>query len=144
MHKPVVKEWLLNNVFMPWRNIRLPRHVRPSTYNINLQPNISQTTFKGEEEIIVTVGEPTDYILIHQTDLKIENTEIKDLKTGDSLVIDEEFQYKKNDYWIIILEKKISEGEYSLKIQFSGTISDGGGNGIRKHSYIHEEDWSKR
>lgn len=44
---------------------RLPREVTPNSYNLQLEPNPSEGTFKGRVRINVTWQEPTDKITLH-------------------------------------------------------------------------------
>lgn len=143
MHRSSVKKWFESNVYMPWRGIRLPRHIRPSKYNITLFPNITQASFEGSEEIAITISKPTDFMLLHEIGLKIYNTELINSESGESVSMDEIFPYKRNNFHVILFEEMVPEGEYVLKLEFSGTFTDGG-DGIGRYSYTHREDSTKR
>jgi len=59
-----------NNSWTPlWTGIRLPHHVIPVNYRLELRIDPDQTTFVGRSEVDVTVKENTKFIVLHATSL---------------------------------------------------------------------------
>ena len=50
---------------------RLPATLSPSHYDLRLAPDLDGATFSGEEEVAVTVHEPTSTVVLHALDLDI-------------------------------------------------------------------------
>lgn len=143
MHRDSVKIWFETNVYIPWINIRLPRHIKPSYYNLILQPNITHSTFVGTENITISISEPTDHVLLHEIGLRITSTHLISLKSNETIAIDEIFPYKRNHFQVMFFNKMVPEGEYVLKLNFTGTFTDGG-DGIGRYSYEDSADSSKK
>ncbi|GFS49299.1 endoplasmic reticulum aminopeptidase 2, partial [Nephila pilipes] len=135
-HRQFVRDWLLTHVYMPWRNIRLPRHILPTHYDLLLRPNVTTRTFEGEERIHLNITTATDYLLLHESGLKILSTRL--LRESKELNISEELSYKRNEYHVIILEKEIPPGTYLLNLEFSGKFSSTG-SGMDRYEYKHRK-----
>ncbi|GFS55864.1 glutamyl aminopeptidase [Nephila pilipes] len=137
-HHFYVQFWLETNIYMPWKKVRLPQFIVPIRYDILLHPNISDSTFQGEETIELDITEDTDYIPIHETKLNITKVEVRGLISGEEVAIEEAFPFKKNEYFVIRFEEKIPRGLYRLKFVFSGKFSTVG-KGLGRYQYIQRE-----
>lgn len=100
----------------------LSQHVIPEVYNLLLFPNLKEGSFSGSVDITLKITAPCDYIKLHQTNLKIESTSLTKADNSISLV-KEAFDYKKNEFWIVRLSQNINSGIYSLKLNFTGSLT---------------------
>ncbi|GFY65035.1 glutamyl aminopeptidase [Trichonephila inaurata madagascariensis] len=140
-HRQSVRDWLLTHVYMPWRNIRLPRHILPTHYDLLLRPNVTTETFEGEEQVRLNITESTDYILLHESGLKILSTRLLGEDRAKEVVIGEEFSYKRNEYHVIVLKEDLLPGTYHLNLKFSGKFSSTGrGNGSKTSISIERQE----
>ncbi|GFW97489.1 glutamyl aminopeptidase [Trichonephila clavipes] len=137
-HRQSVRDWLLTHVYMPWRNIRLPRHILPTHYNLLLRPNVTTETFEGEEQVRLNITESTDYILLHESGLKILSTRLLGEDGAKEVVIGEVFSYKRNEYHVIVLKENLLPGTYHLNLKFSGKFSSTG-SGMDRYEYKHRK-----
>ncbi len=48
---------------------RLPRHVRPTRYDLRLEPDLTTLTFTGDETVTLEVEEATAEIVLNAVDL---------------------------------------------------------------------------
>ena len=56
---------------------RLPRHVVPVRYDLQLEPDLTAARFAGEETITLTVHQPTSEIVLNAIDLDITSAQIE-------------------------------------------------------------------
>ncbi|KAG8184338.1 hypothetical protein JTE90_005356 [Oedothorax gibbosus] len=151
-----VEKWFKKNVHMPWNNLRLPTNVTPVSYNITLHPNITQGDFNGDVSIHLTVSQPSDTIVFHQsgleiTDLKLlllDNDNVVDIgeenvDSRSKVEIDEEFPYKRNELHVVRLKEKIQGGRYVLEMKFAGKLAKEG-RGMRRYQYTDRVTNEKR
>ncbi|XP_054706486.1 uncharacterized protein LOC129216302 [Uloborus diversus] len=143
MHSRNIKNWFQTQVFMPWKNKRLPRHILPQSYNLKLNPNMAQSTFDGQVDVVVDVTEETSYMLVHSVGLKIGSTEVKDLEMKSDVAIDETFPFRMNSFWVIRFAKLIPPGSYFLRLNFSGDFAVDG-HGMGRYRYTNKETQEKR
>lgn len=100
----------------------LSQHVIPEVYNLLLYPNLKEGSFSGSVDITLKITAPCEYIKLHQANLKIESTSLTTADSSISLV-KEAFDYKKNEFWIVRLSQTINSGIYSLKLNFTGSLT---------------------
>ncbi len=118
----------------PKTSVRLPGHIVPKRYLITLFPNLSEFTFSGEEEILLTLTKPTKEITLHAAELEITSAEIiknKNIK-AQNISYDE-----KTETATISFDKIISKGEAKLKLSFTGILNDKM-RGFYRSKYHHE------
>ncbi|XP_046672950.1 glutamyl aminopeptidase-like isoform X2 [Homalodisca vitripennis] len=107
----------------PWENeYRLSQHVLPELYNLLIYPNLDNGTFSGSVEITLNVTAPCDYITLHHKGLIIENS-ILSANQGSINLVKNAFDYPKNEFWVVRLTEMINPGTYSLKLDFSGSLT---------------------
>src|SRR5439155_27302884 len=51
---------------------RLPRHVRPTRYDLRLEPDLTTLTFAGAQTVTLEVAEPTSEIVLNAVELTID------------------------------------------------------------------------
>src|SRR5439155_947159 len=54
---------------------RLPRHVRPERYTVELEPDLDTWTFHGREAIVLHLARPVRRVELHALDLEITAAE---------------------------------------------------------------------
>lgn len=57
----------------PWRQIRLPRQVRPERYRLFLHPNLTRLDLRGELSLEVRVLNETGLLVLHQAGLNLSS-----------------------------------------------------------------------
>lgn len=107
----------------PYQNIRIPNHVRPLSYDINIHPNLTTFEFTGRVIINIRCFQPTRNILFHVRDLRVSNAKLTNSKQK-RLKIARTVQYKKNQQHLIIVNEELREKDrYALYMEFNGTLS---------------------
>ena len=107
----------------PQQNFRIPNHVRPMSYDINIHPNLTTFKFSGRVIIELRCYQPTNNIIFHVRDLSVGNVKLTDSKQK-RLKIVRNVQYKENQQHLISVNEELREKErYSLYMEFNGTLS---------------------
>jgi aminopeptidase N len=125
-------------------DVRLPRSIKPISYDIVIAPDLSSEnfTFKGDVIIKIHIDESCKNISLHSWTLTIKRnyTSIKLLdedgnETDDEIeVIDQQFMEEKQFLVIKTKEELIKGKNYLLKIKYQGLILDNL-QGFYKSSY---------
>ncbi|MDR4471901.1 MAG: M1 family metallopeptidase [Nitrospira sp.] len=101
---------------------RLPHHVRPTHYDLRIEPDLTTHSFIGHELVTVTVTEPTSEILLNATELDISSAMVsaegRQPRTG-TVQMDEEHQRCR-----ISFQQEIPVGIWVLHLAFRGTLND--------------------
>lgn len=66
-----------NGELFPWAQYRLPRSIRPLTYNLTLNPDFVTMTFTGHTAINMLVLHETKVIVLHCSELNISQASFK-------------------------------------------------------------------
>lgn len=66
-----------NGEVFPWAQFRLPQSVRPLSYDLTLNPDLTQTTFTGRVVISMFVRHDTNRIVLHAADMNISKATFK-------------------------------------------------------------------
>jgi puromycin-sensitive aminopeptidase len=101
---------------------RLPRTVVPVRYDLRLEPDLTTLTFRGEETIAVTVGEPVTEITLNAVELTITDAVIETGR-GESLsgvVTTEEDTERAR----IRFGRAVAPGPRKLTLRFTGVLND--------------------
>jgi puromycin-sensitive aminopeptidase len=115
---------------------RLPRTVVPTKYEIVLEPDLVNFTFKGDEAVDITVAQPTDQILLNAVDLRIEEAKVKNAR-GQQLEAVVSFDAS-NERVQFKFKEKLASGSWKLHIKFKGEINDRL-HGFYRSSYQNSE-----
>jgi len=104
---------------------RLPRNVRPISYDITLEPDLENFTFHGRETITLDAQKMTREVMLNAADLKIESAYISQWngwitkRHRAAVVID-----KDNERVTLKIDHDLRPDRASIEIVFSGIIND--------------------
>ena len=113
-----------NNFKFPWeKNVRLPRTVLPLHYDLYLHPDLETGLFSGKVSIEVDNQMPTHHFLVHTKYLDILCWKVR--KNGLEQPINEAFEYKPNEYFVIKMANSVSAGKYVIDLEFKGNLTRG-------------------
>ena len=101
---------------------RLPRHVRPTRYDLRLEPDLTTLTFAGDETVTLEVEEATAEIVLNAVDLAFGEATVSNAR-GESLrgtpILDEAAERCR-----ITFPSRITPGTWRLHLAFTGTLND--------------------
>lgn len=105
---------------------RLPRSIKPITYNLLLHPDLNKKTFSGNVKIDIKVTEQMPFIALHSKFLNVTSTKLmKQLQNGlEGIDIKSTFEYEKFEYFVVEPEAPLNAGNYTVDLDFNGTIGD--------------------
>jgi puromycin-sensitive aminopeptidase len=101
---------------------RLPRNAAPVRYEIQIEPDLSASTFVGRETVEVTVYEPVQDIALNAADLHIWAVAIED-EAGRRLDGVAEFENATERAYLRFAEP-LQPGQYRLSMEFAGILND--------------------
>ncbi|CAH3161876.1 unnamed protein product [Porites lobata] len=111
---------------------RLPKYIRPISYDIYIHPNL--TTFKFSGKIKLRCYRQTKKVMLHAHDLRIVEIKIMDTKQK-RLRISRGMRHGRKQQYVIIMKEDLKEmATYELYLAFNGALSDGL-EGFYKSSY---------
>ena len=99
----------------------LPTAVRPSAYDLTLHPDLGNFTFRGEEDIDITVLEPTSEIVMNADEIEIQEAR---LTLGDGSSLEPcciEFD-KEEETVTLGFDEELSTGEARLHLEVHGGV----------------------
>ncbi len=114
----------------------LPANVRPSHYQITLQPDLEKFTFDGLEIINIEIAEATSEIILNADELQIHSaTLIKDGRSAGaaSITLNSE-----RETATLSFADSISPGEAQLDLRFTGALNDKL-RGFYRSQYVNPE-----
>ena len=101
----------------------LPTNVRPSAYDLTLQPDLESFTFRGEVDINITVREATNEIVMNADEIEIQEARLT-LADGSSVepcCIDFD---KEEETVTLGFDEELSAGQTKLYLKFTGELND--------------------
>ncbi len=103
------------------KNIRLPSHLTPTSYEIELKPDLHNFTFWGIEKINLNILKETKTITLHSKEIEIETASIliKGEKTFGKISYNE-----KNETVTFSFKNLIPKGKTKITIIFKGILND--------------------
>ncbi len=107
--------------------------IKPSNYNLTLEPDLQNFTFKGIEVITFQIEKPLKEIILDAADLNIHSVILG--SESDSRIKqrfwtsqnDKEISFRlepKNEKLIILLKEELKSGAYKLQIEYEGTLNN--------------------
>ncbi|KAH3860698.1 hypothetical protein DPMN_023616 [Dreissena polymorpha] len=108
----------------PWKNLRLPKHVKPIHYDITLYPDFYNNNgwFYGNETVELNVTQATNVILIHTNYMNVTRTTLQKAD-GASIAISRTFWYPANQFWVVQTMEPMHVGIVLLRLQFDGSLT---------------------
>src|SRR5712691_205102 len=104
---------------------KLPKDVVPTSYDIQLKPNIEKRTFTGSETVALDVRQPTKTIVLNVNAVAISAAKLLGLngqgEQAAGVAID-----AKQQVATLSFPKEVAPGAYRLSLDFSGTINQSG------------------
>src|SRR4026209_2452912 len=105
------------NMVKDARDVRLPKNVVPTHYDIELKPDLDNFTFSGIETITLSVLKKTKKITLHSKEIEIDTVDIN--KMFAKISYD-----KKRDTTTFLFPKPIPAGKTKLTLVFKGILND--------------------
>ena len=101
----------------------LPTNVRPSAYDLTLQPNLEDFTFRGEVAIDITIHEATNEIVMNADEIEIQEARLT--RTDESSVEPCCVDFDKAKEAVTLgFDEEVSPGEARLHLKFTGELND--------------------
>lgn len=111
----------------PWEvDYRLPRHQQPLHYQIHLHPDLETGLFTGKVDIFMKINQSKYYFILHSKFLNITSTKVcrgHTLEGGEEIRLHKAFEYPPNEFYIIQLKDEASAGEYTISLEFDGSLT---------------------
>jgi puromycin-sensitive aminopeptidase len=120
------------------KSVRLPSHISPVSYRLNLWPDLESFTYKGNETIKIKIDKEINKITIHSKDIDIETVKIwiKDCpQFASKITYDIE-----RETATFCFKNKIKVGYTNIHISFKGIINDGLRGFYRSRYVLNEEE----
>ena len=110
----------------PWeQEYRLPLDTIPVHYDINLHPNLETGEFSGHVDLRLTTTESRKFFLVHIKFLEITSTGVTvgHSSDGEAVKVLEAFEHLPNEFWVVQLASKVNPGNYTLSLDFKGSLT---------------------
>ena len=120
-------------VVEPWEKIRLPKDIVPEHYDMLIRVYLDNLTFSGNSNITIEVKDETDKILFHIN--KINITSVVVSQRGTVFGIKDQFPAKKRQFYVVILDRSMTVGQYDLRLTFVANVETQELNGLYKSTY---------
>ena len=110
-------------------DVRLPRHLNPENYTLELVPFIipDNFTIRGDVEIRMLCNEASDNVTLHVADILVENSTVvlKESDTGREIpIIGHEYDRDREFYISKLGEMLQPRKMYSIKIAYTAYLKD--------------------
>jgi RimJ/RimL family protein N-acetyltransferase len=103
---------------------RLPKIIKPMTYELLMHPDLKKKTFSGSVKIKIDVQEPVDYIALHSKKLNISKVWLETAEELKTVKLSQSFAYEKFEYFILESEQTIQKGLYLINLEFDGSLDN--------------------
>ena len=101
----------------------LPTNVRPSAYDLTLQPDLESFTFRGEVSIDLAIREATNEIVMNADEIEIQEARLT--RAGGSDVEPCCIDFDKEEETVTLgFDDDVSTGEARLHLKFTGELND--------------------
>ena len=102
---------------------RLPRTVTPSRYELTIEPDLAAGTFRGAEDVRITIHEPVREIVLNAVDLQIEDGRLTN-GNGTKLDVSEISLDPPGERARVLLAEPAPPGEWTLHLEFTGVLNE--------------------
>ena len=103
--------------------VLLPTNVKPTKYDITLEPDFSTFTFKGSETIKIEILSPTTSITLNSIEIGIESCSIT-LPDGTEMAARSTLYNDEEETARFQFGTELPAGEATLAIEFTGELND--------------------
>jgi aminopeptidase N len=121
---------------------KLPKDVVPTSYDIQLKPNIEKRAFTGSETVALDVRQPTKTIALNVNTVAISSARLLgsngQVEQATSIAMD-----AKQQLATLTFAQQIAPGAWQLSLDFSGTINQSG-EGLFYATYEEEASGAKK
>ncbi len=100
------------------KSVRLSNDIVPHEYFLTIHPDLSTFTFKGEEEIVLDLRQPTKSIKLHADELEISSATYNGSAMGNVLFD------SKTETATINFSEELPQGVGRLSLSFTGILND--------------------
>ncbi|XP_018425491.1 PREDICTED: glutamyl aminopeptidase [Nanorana parkeri] len=114
-----------------WKNFRLPSHIRPLHYDLEIQPEMDKDTYHGTVTIWLKLTSSDKHLWLHIRENKISGQpKLKD-RTGQEIQLIQCFEYRPQEYVVMEFTQQLPanadddnlEDTYRLTLQFAGQLN---------------------
>lgn len=126
-----------------YQDYRLPKHVTPLQYYLELEPNFPDKVFNGSVTIELKVLEQSDNITLHGKELTIDNSSISLFSEQQQIGVEKTTQIEDDrHFYIIYFNTSLLIGAtYNLSIIFTGVLnSENEGFYLAKYKVSNETE----
>ncbi len=103
---------------------RLPTTVLPTAYRLTLVPDLGSASFTGDVEIDVSVGSPTDRIVLNAAELEITSAGVASGTDGGSAAPASVDLDPTEERVTLTLATELAAGPATLRLSFTGVLND--------------------
>ncbi|KAG0416560.1 hypothetical protein HPB47_006321 [Ixodes persulcatus] len=119
----IIVKWIKEYQFAPWENLRLPTHVVPVHYDLQLQPFLEEQWFQGQVDIEIELLKPVSSVSVHSKNLNITSAFMTAVLTKTMVPLAKMFFYEENEFYVMQLDTVADIGKYSLHYEFRGSLT---------------------
>lgn len=105
----------------PATDLRLPRSVLPTHYDLEVEPNHETDVFAGRVVIHLNATEPTAEIKVHSYLLNVAVDGLRD-ESGEEVAVGDVAYDQQRQYHVIGLKSELQVGAYQLTLSFNGSL----------------------
>ncbi|GJQ83174.1 hypothetical protein Trydic_g18201 [Trypoxylus dichotomus] len=121
----------------------LPGNLKPSLYEIELEPDFDTATFNGSIRITVSVSETTSVVVLHTNELTVEAASISLFDANGKVVnsvVGTSFSNDDREFYSIFFKEELLQGNTYLLVinSFTGVLNDKN-SGFYLAKYTDEE-----
>ena len=107
-----------------YKQMRIPKDIRPVHYDLFLHPNLDTLHFKGKVQILIRCFNSTSKIIFHMKKLHAKNIRVLDEKNGEIKVKDMSENEERNLVILQLDEELKKDNEYRLAMDFRGKLAN--------------------
>src|SRR5579875_1983813 len=102
---------------------RLPRHVVPTRYELELRPDLETATFTGSERVTVRIDQPVDAIVLNAAELDVTSARLSPAQGGDALPCSVALDAAREQVTCSV-DGQVPTGDWVLELEFAGILND--------------------
>ncbi len=113
---------------LAWSNIRLPDHLVPSFYTLELKVDVDKFTFEGSVDIKIEMKQSYEFVIVHVNSLDITGSRVlvRNLENNEEVEIMEQIPVKPNQFYVLRMAEPLAQKKrYLIRFgEFKGTLQD--------------------